>query len=727
MKYIRLITATAATLACVSSARSAFAYGLPDFPHGAVYEINHTVAGAVDLTDFQVRVQLDTAAEIAQGRMRADCADLRVYADDGCVPAVATSFWVADGTCNTTKTDVWLVLPTLAKDAHQKAALFWGNPAAAPLSDGATVFPIFFDDFSGGGIDAAKWNVYGNDDPGSPRVSQANGVISGGGGAAAIWSKLKVLAAGQTVFGVRTNAQAQGGADIEYGAATLISGAGSDNVHWASRTYSGVTWMAYDKAAAFVGRQSSAGSCAQNTDLGRKWTNDVGDFTFFQTEFFYELLPGGASTFGIYDKFGDRRETTMGGAACTPPALESAYFQFDHTSGAPNPVSSLDYAYVRKYANPDPILVATGVSLVETCGLPAGTGPCTAQDAAVVCSTQACSPNAFVCIPNATSCWVDADCGASDYCDRGAFTCREKLSSGTALPADTLHDTCPATGVSAACTSNRCNATANACAEENGASCTIDAGCVYGVCDDDNLCGYDDGGPCTAQNQATECRSSRCGATNVCLAPAACVVDADCDADQRCDTSAGSCAADLALGAQIPADHGTCGAEPGSAGPAVAACASGACNAQANTCAGANTVTACSSGSECVANACGDDGSCGYGDRTGTCTQANASVVCRSATCTAGVCGVPVTPEVDAGAPDAATPDAGRDAGAPPKGQDGGTPPVPVTDTDSFDALGGGSGCAVGGGADASWLLGLGLALVTAGRKRLRKGNSASR
>lgn len=81
MKYVRLITATAATLACVSIACPASAHGLPDFPRGAVYEFNHTVAGAVDLTDCQVRVQLDTAAEIAHGRLRAVCAELRAHQD----------------------------------------------------------------------------------------------------------------------------------------------------------------------------------------------------------------------------------------------------------------------------------------------------------------------------------------------------------------------------------------------------------------------------------------------------------------------------------------------------------------------------------------------------------------------------------------------------------------------------------------------------------------------
>jgi len=716
MKVVRPLAITAATLACSSVASLAHAYGLADFPNARIYEITHTAAGATDLTDYQVRVQLDTAAEIAAGRMRADCADLRVYADDGCTPVVATSFWVADGTCNTTKTDVWLVLPTLAKDTRQKAALFWGNPLAASLSNGAAVFPIFFDDFSGAAIDATKWNVLGNENAGAPLVTQAGGVMSGGGGAAAIWSKTKVLAAGQTVFGVRTNAQAQSAADIEYGAATILApGAAPNEAHWSTRTYSGVTWMSYDRAAAFVGRQTSAGSCAQQDNgLGVKWTNDVGDFTFFQTEFFYELLPTGQSTFGIYDKFGDRRETTMGGGACTPPATESAYFQFDHTSAAPNPVSSLDYAYVRKFANPDPILIPTAATLVQTCGLPAGTGPCTVQNASTVCSTQICSASSSVCLPTATSCWIDTDCGATEYCDRGAFTCTPKLASETALPTDTLHDVCPASAVSAACLSNRCNVQSNTCAEENGVACVTDDGCVNDVCDEDDLCGYDDGGPCTVATEATACRSGRCGSTNVCLAAQACVVDADCSADQRCDTTAGTCAADLALGAQIPADHGTCGGASGAAGTAEAACASGACNVQTNTCAGALTSTACTTASECVANACGNDGLCGYADGTGTCTAANAAVVCRSAACTDGVCGPPSAPEPDAGIADAGAPDAAAPAPRPDGGQTTNPPAADVSDP--FDGLTGGS-CAMGSGGDASWLIGLGVALMALRRK----------
>lgn len=250
MKTLRTLTTACAATASLGVAQSASAYGLDGFPHGAVFQIEHTAANAADLTDFQVRLQLDSAAEIAAGRMRADCADLRVYADEGCAPEAQTSFWVADGTCNTSKTDVWVIVPTLHQGATQKVAMFWGNAAAASMSNGSAVFPIFFDDFNGDAVDATKWDLFA-----PQRNEQSGGMLRGGGGAAAIWSKAKVVEAGATVFGVRTDAQAQSNADIEYGASTIHQTSGHDEIHWSSRTYSGVTWMSYDFAAAFIGGQ----------------------------------------------------------------------------------------------------------------------------------------------------------------------------------------------------------------------------------------------------------------------------------------------------------------------------------------------------------------------------------------------------------------------------------------------------------------------------------------
>lgn len=607
---------------------------LAGFSNGQVFQIAHTAAGAATLTDFQVRVVLNTATEIAAGRMKADCSDLRVYTGNGCVIGTPVNFWVADGTCNTTTTNVWLGLPLVRAGSTTSFTLYWGNPTAVTASNGTAVFPIFFDDFNGPAIDTTKWNLHH-----ASILSQSGGRLTTSGGASALWTKAKVMKAGETVFGVRTNAQAASGADIEYGAATLLAPlSGVGDIHWSTRTYSGVLYMAYDVSLAFVGRQSSAGTC-QNVSAGTKWTNNPGDTTFFQTEFFYEILSSSSTRFGIYDKFGAKRQTTMGFGGCMPNATESAYWQFDHSDGLPNPSSSLDYAYVRKYANPDPVQVGGTALSAFACPLPDGSGPCTQASADLGCQSQRCS-SAGVCIPFTGGCYVDADCAAGNFCDRSTLACKAKLAVGGALPSDGLHNgQCTDQLANVACLSGACNATTNTCAGPNGAACNGAGQCTSNICGSNGLCGASNGTTgCTAVNASTYCQSGACSTSGACVpaGPGGCYADSDCSQGYFCRRDTFTCTALLGAGALIPDDGlhgGVC-----SPGNANALCASGQCNGTTNTCAGPLGAP-CASAAQCVANVCGANGQCGYPDGNGTCSAATGSALCQSGTCSAaGVC-----------------------------------------------------------------------------------------
>jgi len=601
-------------------------FGLAGFSSGYRYTINHTAPDAGTLTDFQVKIQINTAGEIDAGRMNADCSDLRVYDGDGCAPTAAVNFWVADGTCNTPKTDVWLGLPSIAAGSTTPLAIFWGKPSATSLSNGPAVFPLFFDDFNGPTFDTTKWNSYGS-------LSQANGRVTTGGGAVGLWTKDTVLAAGLTVYGVRTNAQAAGGADIEYGAATLIAPSGG-SIHWASRVWSGVTWMAYNYSFASIGQgPASGGVCANRDRVGPKWTNDPGDLTYFQTEFFYELDPGGGSTFGIYDKYGVKREITLGNASCSPAAIERAYWQFDHSAALPNPISSVDYVYVRKYAKPDPVVVTAGVAIGPNSCVANGQGPCATDTAGTICQSAACSPHGSVCIPNQPgSCFVDDDCTTGHFCAQSTYTCTDQLSPATALPTDGLHDACSATHTNSACLSGQCNPTTATCASATGDACASAAACVVNACGSDSLCGYPgDEGSCTSSD-ATVCRSGRCRPTGTCLSVTGCLHDTECASGTYCSDGTNTCVAQRTNGSAIPDGHGSCGGTAGSLGSATTPCLSGACNPTAGTCAGPNTSTACTTHAECVTNICGGDGSCGSPDGEGSCSGST-DTSCRSGLC----------------------------------------------------------------------------------------------
>ncbi|MFT3707365.1 MAG: DUF2341 domain-containing protein [Archangium sp.] len=472
---------------------------------GKRYLVTHNASGAQNLSDFQVRFLIDTATEIAAGRMRSDCGDLRVYAGDGCTPTDAVAFWVADGTCNTSQTNVWLKLPSVVANTSTPLSMFWGNPSATSVSDGPSVFPTFFDDFNAAGstMDSVKWNVFGP-------VSRSNGYATTAGGAAGFWSKNKVLSAGQTVFGVRTDAQSASGADIEFGAATVVAtGAPPNEMHWSTRTWTGATWMSYDYSYVFIGRGSSPGVCTSQADVAPRWANVPGTTTFFQTEFFYEKNANSSITYGIYDKNGTKLQVTLGSAACTMNTTESAYWQFDHSGGAPNPISRVDYTYVRKYANPDPVIVPTGIDLGPSSCLAQGQGPCTPANEGSVCQTVNCSVSG-ICMPNrADACNVDADCNASSYCEQNTWTCRTKLANGTALPTDGLHDTC-SSNLNASCSSGQCNSTTTTCSSANGGACT----------------------------SASMCTSNRCSANSTCIAMGTCAVTADCASGETCSGNA---------------------------------------------------------------------------------------------------------------------------------------------------------------------------------------------
>jgi uncharacterized protein (TIGR03382 family) len=85
------------------------------------------------------------------------------------------------------------------------------------------------------------------------------------------------------------------------------------------------------------------------------------------------------------------------------------------------------------------------------CGLADGEGPC--SGAADSCQSGQCSAHGDVCI--SSDCWVDADCGAGEYCERSTQSCTKQRNSGVSLPGDGLHESCE-DGVSQACVSGRC-------------------------------------------------------------------------------------------------------------------------------------------------------------------------------------------------------------------------------------------------------------------------------
>ena len=108
-----------------------------------------------NLTNYQVRVELDTQSLIGAGRMRADAGDLRVYSHP---EGALLSHWIEPDTINTTNTAVWVKVPIIPGYGSSSLSLDYGKPNATSLADGTATFD-FFDDFSNVNIDTQKWSI----------------------------------------------------------------------------------------------------------------------------------------------------------------------------------------------------------------------------------------------------------------------------------------------------------------------------------------------------------------------------------------------------------------------------------------------------------------------------------------------------------------------------------------------------------------------------------------
>jgi len=102
---------------------------------------NSSGANADQIT---VRATINTQTLISAGKMSSDCSDIRMY-------GATTKFnhWVADNTCNTASTDIYVLVPSLPNGGID-LTMYYGDIGLTNESNGVTTFPIYFEDFSRG-------------------------------------------------------------------------------------------------------------------------------------------------------------------------------------------------------------------------------------------------------------------------------------------------------------------------------------------------------------------------------------------------------------------------------------------------------------------------------------------------------------------------------------------------------------------------------------------------
>lgn len=106
---------------------------------------------------------------------------------------------------------------------------------------------------------------------------------------------------------------------------------------------------------------------------------------------------------------------------------------------------------------------------------------CSAETATSVCKSGECDQSSGKCVP--VECTGDGDCGSGHYCDGTTMKCATRVTAGSKLPGDALHESkCTPEMAAAVCESGVCNTYTNECALKDGASCHQASECASNAC-----------------------------------------------------------------------------------------------------------------------------------------------------------------------------------------------------------------------------------------------------
>jgi hypothetical protein len=135
---------------------------------GSYMPITIANPNASTLTDFQVKLTVNTAALIGAGQMLANGDDIRF--SDGLCNNI--DYWIESG-INTAATSIWVKVPSLTASGNTTIYMYYNNPSATAAENGDNVF-LFFDDFNGASLNLSKWTVHGT----PSTLSQSGGALT---------------------------------------------------------------------------------------------------------------------------------------------------------------------------------------------------------------------------------------------------------------------------------------------------------------------------------------------------------------------------------------------------------------------------------------------------------------------------------------------------------------------------------------------------------------------
>jgi hypothetical protein len=125
---------------------------LPDWGYYYTLQVTNNVSSS--LTDFQVKISINTSSLISAGKMNSNGNDIRFVDGSTCN---TMPYWIESG-MNTANTVIWVKVPFLAGSGKKTISMYYGNTAAAAASNGDSTF-LVFDDFDGSSLNTTKWSL----------------------------------------------------------------------------------------------------------------------------------------------------------------------------------------------------------------------------------------------------------------------------------------------------------------------------------------------------------------------------------------------------------------------------------------------------------------------------------------------------------------------------------------------------------------------------------------
>jgi len=132
-------------------------------------KITVTEQSGNSLTDYQVKIELNSTNFPDFNECRDDGHDIRFTKDDG---ETLLNYWREAWNKAGQSATFWVKIPSIPASGSVDIYMYYGNPDATDESDGDATFE-FFDDFEGTSLDTTKWTEVG-----SPSYSVADGMLT---------------------------------------------------------------------------------------------------------------------------------------------------------------------------------------------------------------------------------------------------------------------------------------------------------------------------------------------------------------------------------------------------------------------------------------------------------------------------------------------------------------------------------------------------------------------